>query len=75
MYLSEKVRYNIAINIKKTLFLLLIIIPYIGFSQTKYDQNDEFISEPNNFKNEDNYQQTLTKYKSIIENTKDLRVL
>lgn len=51
---------------KKTL-LLLLLIPIVGFGQTKYDQHDELISQANKLKNESNYEQAISKYENALD--------
>lgn len=51
---------------KKTL-LLLLIIPIVGLSQTKYDRHDELISKANKLKNDGNFEQAIDKYKSALK--------
>lgn len=51
---------------KKTL-LILLLIPIVGFSQTKYDQHDELISQANKLKNESKYEQAISKYENALD--------
>ncbi|NER10433.1 hypothetical protein SAMN06265375_10117 [Muriicola jejuensis] len=51
---------------KRTL-LLLLLVPFVGFGQTKYDQYDALISEANKLKREGNYDQAINKYKSALD--------
>lgn len=51
----------------KKILLLILLIPILGFSQTKYDQHDELISQANKLKKKSNYEQAISKYKSALD--------
>jgi len=51
---------------KQTLVLLLIITSF-SYGQTKYDSFDKLISEANNLRTDEIYEQAIVKYKNALE--------
>ncbi len=53
-------------NMKRTL-LLLLIISFFSYGQTKYDNFDKLISEANSLRNDENCERAILKYKSALD--------
>lgn len=51
----------------KKLLLILLLIPIVGFSQTKYDQYDGLISQANKLKSDGDFANAINKYKSALD--------
>ena len=51
----------------KKLIFLLFLIPFVGLSQTKYDQYDELIALANKLKVEAKYEQAFNTYENALD--------